>query len=106
MTKNQLSSLLMNEQIKTTKQRAKAVKSGMQVIINKIENSKDELALRRYLNNTLYGKAVKKAIELKGKLKSVSTFQVEKRAGDNAQLILVKLNVKTPEKKDEIKGKK
>ena len=107
LAKNQLSSLILTEKIITTQNRAKTLKQEAQSMIQLLKSTKDNLILKRKLKNLLYGQAVNKAYDLKDRLESISTYRIEKRTGDNAQMLIVELNLKKQEsKKDPEKKKK
>lgn len=99
MTKNQLSSLVLHEKLITTQSKAKTLKQEAQALISLLNTSRDKLALRRKLNNMLYGKAIDKAVEGEKLYSSVSIFKTEKRSGDSALMSIVTLNT-TKENKE------
>lgn len=106
LVKNQLSSLLIDESIKTTLPKAKMLKREAQELIGKLQSENNPLSLRKKAEQLLYGTAIKKFIDYKGKIKSVSLFKVGVRKGDSAQMAVVHLNMMKDETvKSERKGK-
>ncbi len=104
LAKNQLSSLILAERLVTTQSKAKTLKQQAQALISLLVTSKDKLALRRKLNNMLYGKAIDKALDEGRSYKSVSIFKTKKRSGDSASMSIVSLNLVKQEKESNKKA--
>jgi ribosomal protein L17 len=102
LLKGQLSSLVLYGTISTTVAKARFLKPRAESLISKIQTSKDSLELLRFLKKELYGGAVKKAFDYKGRYKSVSVYKLAGRYGDGAPTALVTLNenVKKIEEKE------
>lgn len=106
MTRNQLSSLIVNERITTTLPKAKALKTESEALVALLAKKDDLFNLKRKVGKLLYGNAVDKALDDRSKFESVSIFKIAKRAGDNAQMAQVILNIKHAEKEIEKEKKK
>lgn len=105
MVRNQLSSLILFEEMKTTVARAKVLKDEMQRLIANIDRN-EGYELKRELLKKLYGNSVNKAIDFKGKFESVSIYKVGPRSGDAAPMAIVKLNIKQDIEKPKQKADK
>jgi len=104
LAKNQLSSLVLSEKLVTTESKAKALKQEAQALISLLATSDDKVAIRRKLNNLLYGKAIDKALEEGKSYKFVSIIKTKKRSGDSASMSIVSLNLTKPEKESKKKA--
>jgi len=100
MIRNLLSSLVLFEQIQTTPQKAKALKSKASSFFGKINKVDSEVSLKRYISSYLYGGSKQKAYDYRSKFESIKTYKVKNRFGDNAEQMIVKL-VFSEEKKAE-----
>ncbi len=97
--RNQLSSLILNEQIKTTTDKAKALKKEAERLISWAKSA-PELKLTKKLQGLLYSGSAVKLIEQKDKYESVSTLRLGPRMGDGAPISIVKLNIGKPKIKE------
>lgn len=98
LLRNMGTSLILYEQIKTTKARAKALSSYVDKLIT-VGKQKDEVKARRELAKLTFDKnAIEKIIkELKPKYKDrnggyTKIYKVGYRAGDSAEMSYIKLN--------------
>lgn len=105
MIRNQLSSLILYGQIKTTRAKAKALKSEMQKLVCDLKKSEGHILVRK-ADEVLYGGASKKAVDILQSIESVSVLKLPPRSGDSAPLAVVVLNKKTLEAKDKVTEKK
>ena len=105
LMKNQLSQLIVNENLTTTQTKAYLVKKNVQQIISKAKNT--SLHNRRQLLTQVFDKKVitkltndlvPRYADLKGGF--ITSKRLKKRRGDNALLIKLELK-KAPEKKPE-----
>ncbi len=92
LVRNQLSALVLFEQISTTLKRAKQLKSEMEVLLGKISACKDRVSLARFLKSRLYGGARIKMLDNPQRFKSVSVFRLRSRVGDGALMAKVVAN--------------
>jgi large subunit ribosomal protein L17 len=93
MIRGQLRGLFEHGKVKTTSQKAKALKASAESLINKGKTAKNELALRKDLQ-IVFGNAelVKKFMEYVAKENTgVSIVKVGFRVGDNAEISRVEL---------------
>jgi len=104
LMKNQLSSLILFDKVKTTKAKAKVLKSQAQKLICDISKL-DSLQKIRRAKRELFGGAAIKIVDEIGKIKSVSLFNLSPRSGDGAPQALVVIN-KVEEKKSKTKSVK
>ena len=117
MVRNLVTSLVLYEKIKTTKTRAKVVKSEADRLFTLAK--KNDLAARRFLLSYLFDKkAVDKTLEiLVPRFKNITSgfvrsYRIGNRVGDNAEVVLLELqegepiNIKeiiTPTSKSELR---
>jgi len=100
LLRNLATSLVLYEEIKTTKAKAKEVKPIVEKLINRAKKSQsNNLVVRRQLLGYFFDKnATRKVFEVYGpryaKINSgfVKTYNLGSRLGDNAQLVLLKLD--------------
>lgn len=91
LIRNLLSSLILFEQVKTTSQKGKALKGEMESLMSKISKMDNEVNAKRFLGSVLYGGAKEKAFDYRSSFKAVKIYKLERRLGDGAQTVLVKL---------------
>ena len=99
LLRNLATSLVLYEEIKTTKAKAKEVKPIVEKLINRAKKSQsNNLVVRRKLLGYFFDKnATRKVFEVYGpryaKINSgfVKTYNLGSRLGDNAHLVLLKL---------------
>lgn len=103
LIRNQLTSLVLYENITTTSSKAKTLKSEAQSLIAMVKKEQEPWELIRKVNKILYGGAVRKIIDKKDDFTSVSIIKSSNRFGDGVQKSIVILNSK--EKKLEKKAK-
>lgn len=92
LMRNQVSSLVIEEKVVTTKTKAKVLKTEMERVLSRVKRTENELERLRYLKAILYGGAVKKLLDNPNKFTSVSKIALKNREGDNAPLAVVVLN--------------
>ena len=91
--KNLMSSLVLNESVKTTESKAKAIKSEVDKLVAKAR--KEERLARKLLEQSLFPKAVKKMISdiaprFNGRNGGYTRIvKLGKRFGDDAQVVLM-----------------
>jgi len=91
--KNLMSSLVLNESIKTTESKAKAIKSEVDKLVAKAR--KEERLAKKLLEQSLFSKAVKKMISdiaprFNGRNGGYTRIvKLGKRFGDDAQVVLM-----------------
>jgi len=92
LVRNQLSALILFEQISTTVKRAKQLKGEMEILLHKVSACKDRVNLARLLKSRLYGGARIKMLDNPQRFKSVSLFHLKTRMGDGALMAKVVAN--------------
>ena len=108
MVNNLLTSLILNESVKTTAPKAKALKSAFQRFSSKLKSLDDEVNLKRYIARKVYGGAKAKAYDQRAEFVSIAVHKLHNRYGDGTQLVQVKTNLRKPASlkiKPEIKEK-
>ena len=103
LVRNQLSALILFEQISTTLKRAKQLKSEMEILLSKISACKDRMSLARFLKGRLYGGARVKMLDDPQRFKSVSLYHLKARMGDGA--LMAKVVVRPTEAKEKTAAK-
>lgn len=96
LVRNQLSSLFLYGRIKTTKAKAKALKSEAQKLVSDLKNTEGHNLVKR-AREVLYGGASKKAVDIIASVKSISILSLPPRLGDGASSAIVVLNVNSNE---------
>jgi large subunit ribosomal protein L17 len=103
LLKNQATSLILYEKIKTTQEKAKEVRSLVERLIHK--SKKGDLAALRYLRKFLPKNAAKKVIEdlapayKDQKSGYLRILKLGKRKGDAAQMVMIEfIERKVPQK--------
>lgn len=98
LLRNLATSLILYEEIRTTKAKAREVKSIVERLISRAKKDKSSLTSRRYFLGYFYDKnATKKMLEVIvprfNKINSgfVRIIPVGSRLGDNAQMVIIKL---------------
>lgn len=98
LLRNLATSLILYEEIRTTKAKAREVKSVVERLISRTKKDKSSLTSRRYLLGYFYDKnATKKMLEVIvprfSKIDSgfVRIIPIGPRLGDNAQMVIIKL---------------
>lgn len=96
VVRNLATSLILYEEIKTTKAKAKALKPALEHLI--VIAKKNDLRARRILEGYLFDKnAVKKMLEVlvprfqKTNSGFIKTYKLGSRLGDNAEMVLMQL---------------
>lgn len=115
--KNLMSSLVLNESVKTTESKAKAIKSEVDKLVAKAR--KEERLAKKLLEQSLFPKAVKKMISdiaprFNGRNGGYTRIvKLGKRFGDDAQVVLMEWveksqisNIKSQISKEDKKTKK
>lgn len=108
LLRNLLSSVILFEQVQTTTEKAKALKSVFESFTNKIKKMDNEVNAKRYINSVVYGGAKDKAYDYKDKFVGIKIFRVANRSGDNANqsIVQVILSESSKEiKEDKVKPK-
>lgn len=98
-----VSSLILFEQVKTTAPKAKALKSEMESLIFKLKAMDNEVNAKRYLASTLYGGAKEKAYDFRNSYTCVKLYKLDRRLGDGAQEVIVRLEKAQEAKPEERK---
>lgn len=112
LLKNLLSSLILFEKIITTETLAKALKRETEKLIGETRKNKDHMSGMRLAKKYLYGGAQQKLIDKKDSYKNVSLYRINKRRGDGASQMLVRIELSgtssslKKEKESEARGEK